>query len=341
MTSELLQSILYICKEIDVIASKLYTKISHKIVDEEEKEFWQNMAAEEREHVLFWKNAIVYSVENTIPEIFVDENVVYEDLKKSKELAIKLLESIEQREDTKSYFTTAYWMEFYLLYPSLDLIFHYMAILSNCHNPETDYEKHLLRFVDGFKRFGNVSQEMELLGSLLNSIWKRNRELVTMSMYDTLTKVFNRKGINDLMISYSSLAKRNRYNTGLLMIDIDNFKKVNDTYGHQLGDEVLKEVSDRLSKSLRKSDLLGRFGGEEFIVFLTNIEYDEIKKIAEKLISIISESPIQKIEVTISIGCCMTETQTLGEDEMISKMISCADAKLYSAKKNGKNRYEI
>jgi diguanylate cyclase (GGDEF)-like protein len=341
MTSEILQSILIICKEIDVIASKLYTKISHKIINGEEKTFWQNMAAEEREHVLFWKNAIVYSEENTIPEIFIEEKVVYEDLKRSKELAIKLLESIEQREDTKSYFTTAYWMEFYLLYPSLDLIFHYMAILSNCRNPETDYEKHLLRFVDGFKRFGNVSQEMELLGSLLNSIWKRNRELVTMSMYDALTKVFNRKGINDLMISYSSLAKRNNYNNGLLMIDIDNFKKVNDTYGHQFGDVVLKEIADRLSKSLRKSDLLGRFGGEEFIVFLTNIENEEIKKIANKLVSVISGSEIQNVKVTISIGCCITETQALDENEMISKMISCADAKLYNAKNNGKNRYEI
>ncbi len=142
-----------------------------------------------------------------------------------------------------------------------------MSILSNYENPEDDYEKHLYRFVEGFKNFGNINPEMELLGSLLNSVWKRNRELVNMNMYDSLTKVLNRKGINDLMISYYYLAQRNKYKLGLLMIDIDNFKNVNDTYGHQFGDIVLKDIASKISNSIRKSDLLGRFGGEEFIIF--------------------------------------------------------------------------
>ncbi len=169
MTSEILKSILVTCKDIDVIASKLYTKISHMIEDRGEKKFWEEMATEERGHVLFWKNAIKYSEENTIPDIFENEENVYSDLQHSKVLAIKLLESKEYGVDSRSFFTTAYWMEFYLLYPSLDMIFHYMSILSDYENPENDYEKHLYRFVDGFKKFGNISPEMELLGSLLST----------------------------------------------------------------------------------------------------------------------------------------------------------------------------
>ncbi len=162
-----------------------------------------------------------------------------------------------------------------------------------------------------------------------------------MSMYDSLTKVFNRKGINDLMISYYSLAQRNKYKLGLLMIDIDNFKNVNDTYGHQFGDIVLKDIASKISNSIRKSDLLGRFGGEEFIIFLSNIEKEELENIADKLISRISNDTIQKVKVTISIGCCISDAIMIDGNDLVSKMISHADLKLYEAKRNGKNRYEI
>ncbi len=339
MTSDALKKILTACQQLDILASKLYTRISHKSHLVEAKQFWEEMALEEREHVFFWKNAIKFSMENTIPNIFEDDSSVINDLSESLKKAQILYESIEYNNDVASYFLTAYWMEFYLLYPSFSTIFHYMGILSEDNNPELKYESHLLKFVDGFSRFGKVTPEMELLGSILNSLWKRNHELVTMSMHDNLTKVYNRKGLNDLMQSYGSLAVRNNYSIAIVMIDIDNFKKVNDTYGHQVGDIVLIEVAKRLQANTRKSDILGRFGGEEFLLYASNIDQENLVSLASKLNLIVSDTAINDINITISIGCCIGKIED--QRNSIDKMIAMADEQLYIAKHGGKNTYRI
>lgn len=342
MTSDSLKAILSSCREMDILASKLYFKIAQKCNTHESKSFWEEMANEEREHIRFWESAIKFSNENTIPSIFENDQLVKDEIRNSINKANKLLEDLEQNNNLDSFFLTAYWMEFLLLFPSFNLIFHYIGLLSNGVNLENEYEKHLIRFVDGFKRFGKVSPEMELLGSLLSNLWKRNHELVKINIYDSLTKVFNRKGVNDLMIPYASLAQRNDYAIGVLMIDIDNFKMVNDTYGHQMGDNVLQELADRLTRNVRKADIVGRFGGEEFIIFTSNINTESIKTLAGKLNHTIADEPICNLNITISIGCCLEKIdENIQIDMFLKKIISKADAMLYKAKNNGKNRFEM
>lgn len=128
-----------------------------------------------------------------------------------------------------------------------------------------------------------------------------------------------------------------RYDTkiSLLMIDIDHFKRINDTYGHATGDEVLKKVAEKLQKKLRKVDLIARLGGEEFIVLLPGIDIDEAIKVAEKL-RVEAESIIYENNevVTISMGVSM-----LVESEDIEGWIDRTDKALYDAKKEGRNRY--
>jgi len=341
MTSDRLKTILLLCKELDVLASKLYTKIAKKQTEDDKLSFWLTMAKEERDHVLFWKKCIDYSNENTIPDIFDDMDQVVEELSISKNKATDLLNSIDINGDSHSYFLIAYWMEFYLLYPSFINIFHYMGILSSDHNPEESYEIHLLEFVDGFSKFGKTTPEMELLGSLLHNLWKRNKELVGTSMYDNLTQLFNRKGLTDTMITFASLAQRNHYKIGIMMIDIDNFKNINDTLGHQSGDHVLKKIAAHLRTNVRKSDLIGRYGGEEFIVFIVNTDLKSITALGEKIRESISHIKIDSINVTVSIGCSVKEISTNDINKCIEDTIRVADDNLYRAKRSGKNRVEI
>ena len=323
---------------MDVLACKLYTKISKINKDDELKKFWSSIASEEREHVLFWKKAIDFKKNNTIPDIFYDIDTVILELKNSLNKANNLFDSLCIEENNTNYFLTAYWMEFYLLYPSFITLFHYIGIISSEDVFDHVYEKHLLTFVDGFSRFGKSTPEMALLGSLLHNLWKRNNELVSSNMYDGLTELMNRKGISDTMISFASLAQRNSYQISIMMVDIDNFKQINDVYGHQTGDKVLKNVANTIKGSLRKSDLVGRFGGEEFLVFLVNSGEQETYEIAEKMRINIENKCSSLCKVTVSIGCLSRDNLRVEIEEEINEMLKIADDRLYQAKRSGKNK---
>lgn len=255
MTSENMIKILKLLREIDVTAAKLYTKMSKQSQNAEVSEFWKKMAGDEREHVEFWECALNYSKENSMPDIFKEPKKIIEDLLISYKKSNELLARIHDKDQSVAhFFITAYWMEFYLVHPAFASIFNYMKVFCTNENPEENYEEHILEFVKAFEKYGSVSPEMELLGSILHNLWLKNKELATQNIHDYLTGILNRKGVFDLALSFSALARRNDYVNGLIVLDIDNFKSVNDTYGHPFGDEVLKIVAERIKNNIRKSD---------------------------------------------------------------------------------------
>jgi len=127
---------------------------------------------------------------------------------------------------------------------------------------------------------------------------------------------------------------------GIIMLDIDHFKRVNDTYGHEAGDEVLKAVSKRIGFALRETDLFARYGGEEFIVMVQHLELPELTKLAERVCEKVRDDAFsyagQRIRVTISAGVAMRT----GIGQTIEDVIKNADVALYRAKANGRDRVE-
>lgn len=159
---------------------------------------------------------------------------------------------------------------------------------------------------------------------------------------DELTGALNRRGIIDrLDHELSLLARQAGPPLTLLLLDIDNFKTINDTHGHGVGDEVLKEVAGRIQAGLRGYDDVARYGGEEFLVVLPACEPKPAYKVAERLRQSIGDEPINTsvgaVCVTVSVGVAGT-----GEEERVDRsvLISKADGALYAAKGNGRNRVE-
>jgi diguanylate cyclase (GGDEF)-like protein len=141
------------------------------------------------------------------------------------------------------------------------------------------------------------------------------------------------------MINNIETSKRYNNNFSLVLIDIDFFKKFNDTYGHQAGDSVLRQVSALLKKTVRASDIVCRYGGEEMSIILPNTNLDEAYITAQKICAKIAEKPFRIAEgvdkhVTISIGVA---TYPL-HGTVAAEMIEFSDQGLYSAKENGRNR---
>ncbi|KAF2960845.1 diguanylate cyclase [Thermotoga sp. 38H-to] len=161
-----------------------------------------------------------------------------------------------------------------------------------------------------------------------------NEKLEKLSVTDELTGLFNRRKMDEELEKEFHLWKRHRRPFSLLMIDIDDFKKVNDTYGHLVGDDVLKRVARLLVSSLRASDVVARWGGEEFLILCPETTLNEAMSLAERIRTKIEGETFENgLNVTVSIGVC-----EMKDHETIDDLLKEADDNLYLAKQRGKNR---
>ena len=164
-------------------------------------------------------------------------------------------------------------------------------------------------------------------------------ELKKEAIYDFLTKCYNKKEIEFLLERFLKEAIRYNLPLSVMMLDIDHFKKINDTYGHLAGDFVLKEVAKIIKSTIRKSDACGRFGGEEFLIILPNTKLSGAMKLAERIRENIQNHQFvfqeHKITITVSIGIT-----SVSKNDSIFSIIERADEALYEAKHKGRNRVE-
>ncbi|WP_034255571.1 diguanylate cyclase [Aliarcobacter lanthieri] len=167
----------------------------------------------------------------------------------------------------------------------------------------------------------------------------KNKELLTLSITDKLTGLYNRVKLDKVL--QENIDRALRYNTifSIILIDIDFFKKINDNFGHQVGDDVLKETAEILKNSIRNVDILGRWGGEEFLIICPETPLTGARELALKLNKAIKEYKFSTYpnSVTMSIGCSSYKQGVLTYDEIISN----ADKALYIAKAGGRDRVEI
>lgn len=181
--------------------------------------------------------------------------------------------------------------------------------------------------------------EIAATQKLLEDVTDQALDLQEISTHDHLTGLFNRKFFLDQLVHDASRTRRLNWELSIAMIDADNFKFINDTYGHQTGDDVLKELAVRLQDTLRTFDSLCRYGGEEFALILPNTNETQTRLVCERLLDCVSRSPIisgeHKIPVTVSIGFSF-----LNRNKSLEDIIAEADSALYLAKDNGRNRVE-
>jgi len=164
--------------------------------------------------------------------------------------------------------------------------------------------------------------------------------LKLMASIDSMTGLFNRGYLIDISKSFLNLAKRDKNNTSIMMIDIDKFKNINDSYGHIVGDDVINTLASLLQKLSRKSDIVSRWGGEEFMILLPETNIDGAVVIAQKIRKdvedlVISLDNNRKLKLTISIGVSMVDNEN---DTDIQSPINRADKLLYEAKNSGRNK---
>ena len=178
---------------------------------------------------------------------------------------------------------------------------------------------------------GNMIENLQLAN---DEIHTKSQELETLANCDPLTLCLNRRSLALKFEALFTQAKDSGAPLSCLMVDIDFFKSVNDRYGHATGDQVIKAVADVLKTCTRDTDLVGRYGGEEFCVVLPNLSLDKAAEIAERIRQAVEKNSSSGVKVTISMGVSSIELNSNKPDELIDQ----ADKALYTAKKSGRNR---
>jgi diguanylate cyclase (GGDEF)-like protein len=213
----------------------------------------------------------------------------------------------------------------------------------------SDYIVKPFRFAEVLARINN---QIRIL-NMQHELEKKNKELTEknmllqqMAVTDGLTGLYNKRYILSRLSSEISHAVRYREPISFLMVDVDHFKQINDTYGHVVGDILLKEVAQLLRKLVREFDIIARYGGEEFLIVLPNGDIMGAKILAERLRDSIEKSVFningEKISITISIGIRNADIKlNFDSGSEVTKLINQADIALYNAKANGRNRVEV
>ncbi len=206
--------------------------------------------------------------------------------------------------------------------------------------------KHLLdnykKLFKQSKRLIRMSDKMEAeLAITKAELEKYSNKLKKQATTDILTGLANRRKITELLKEeIGKLEEENNNNFNIIMLDIDFFKKVNDNYGHPMGDEVIKIVSNHMQDKVGSEGVVGRFGGEEFLTILYNNDIQQAALLADQIRNDIESKKIEfegnKISVTVSMGiACSAETA------VYQQLLNKADERLYKAKENGRNQIVI
>jgi diguanylate cyclase (GGDEF)-like protein len=194
------------------------------------------------------------------------------------------------------------------------------------------------------KRF--PEKELAVLESLLNVIVFplrnaiRYKDAVSAALADPLTGAGNRIALSNTLQREIELAKRYDQSMAVLMVDLDEFKLINDSYGHTCGDQVLKQLVTAFNEEIRGSDVVFRYGGEEFVILLTNTTLESARYIAERIRNAVCNLNVQQrgeeIKTSVSIGLSM-----LHPEDTVKRLLERADYAMYTAKNAGKNRVNV
>jgi diguanylate cyclase (GGDEF)-like protein len=329
-TDNLFVEILLTCISIEKAAVTLYRRFSEQAKDEDLKRFWEEMSDEERIHVGHWTSLLKLAGEGLVPHVFESLQRIKEQVDDLHSRIEGLVAKSSPSIDTTEAFTIACHLEFYMLNREFAYLLHFMRNLLEKTPSGDPYGEHLNKFFEGLEKFSE-SPELKLLGETIYRVFLENKELTLQSHTDPLTGLFNKRGLLQAINPLAHLAQRKRYPTGIMMVDIDSFKEINDKRGHLSGDEVLKQVAELIKANTRRSDIIARYGGDEFLVFLSEVDDHHLLDIGDKIRHNIEQETRSTLTVTVSIGIAHA---VLGRDveKDIETLIEKADYCLYQAK---------
>jgi diguanylate cyclase (GGDEF)-like protein len=331
------KDILERCIALDTAAQETYAQLAARCPDAELKRTFERMGAEEWSHIEWWRELRDAYARGRVPDV-PDEAALRETIEDAARSIGPLLELDFDTLDTDGMLELAIRMEFFMLDPAFGELIDLLDPGSAGHHREA-YSRHVLRLVHEIETRYSHAGLAPFLARVLARTYRDQERLTTLATRDPLTGLYNRRGFYNYLAQWCSWSERYNHSLGVLLVDVDYFKAVNDTYGHPAGDVALCAVADALKHAVRDSDLVGRYGGDEFAVLAPEASADALRILADRVLESVRAAELDDklagTKLTVSIGCAYLSQ---GGATTPEALLSCADRSLYEAKAAGRDR---
>lgn len=337
-----MREILESCVQIDQLAARTYRDMAARCADHEIAEMCAVMASEEEAHVQWWSELLEAWDAGLLPDVWSDTSEVIGDLVTMITELERFTDGDGAPLDAETVLTTAARIEFFALHPAFAELIE-LAEPGIARSRHDSYSSHVDRLITMMERSFPHGSLMRFFAQVLHRSQRENSALSRFATRDPLTGLGNRRALAAQASQWAAWASRYGCAISFLLLDVDDFRKINETWGHAIGDEVLKAVAEAISGAVRRSDLVARYGGDEFIVLAPELEPDGARILADRLVACVREMAVEAtggavVSTTASVGIATMFDPPDSEPRSLDVLLAAADRSLYAAKQAGRDR---
>lgn len=331
-----MREVLELCVTLDRIAADTYRDMAVACPDAELATVLENLSKEERQHVEWWWSLLDAWGAGLLPDIAFEHELLDKLNSVRDETAAAIPPSLDSM-TVDEMLDVAARLEFYMLDPVFGELLELLEPGSHVEHREA-YNRHVNRLIGAIEKHHSQEGLSSFLARLLARALRDQQRYAALSVRDQLTGLYNRRGLLSHLSHWLSWSARYDRPLAVVLVDVDRFKSVNDTYGHVTGDDALRAIADALRKGVRTSDMVGRFGGDEFLVLAPETSEPELVALMERLLECVRGAVVdadgEPVRLSVSVGGAWTS----GERETSPEtLVSAADRSLYSAKSAGRD----